>query len=53
MLTGAPAFETSQRIAMRFFSHCEEKIEVVVMNPDRLTPGLQAFLAGIQVIRIH
>lgn len=53
VLTGAPAFETSQRIATRFFFRCEEKIDVVVMNPACLTPAQQAFLDSIQAIRIH
>lgn len=52
VLTDAPAFETSQRIATRFFSRCEEKIDVVVMNPDRLTADQAAFLAGIRKTRI-
>lgn len=47
LLTDAPAFETSQKIAVRFFSRCEEKIDVVVMNPDKLTPEQSAFLSGI------
>lgn len=53
VLADAPAFETSQRIATRFFSQCEEKIDVIVMNPNCLTPGQQAFLDTIQVVRIH
>jgi uncharacterized protein len=53
VLADAPAFETSQRIATRFFSQCEEKIDVIVMNPDRLTPAQQAFLDSLQKVRIH
>ena len=37
-------YRLSQRIATAFFSECEEKIDVVVMNPDRLTPEQEAFL---------
>ncbi|MBI4984933.1 MAG: hypothetical protein HZA62_02440 [Rhodocyclales bacterium] len=50
--TEAPAFETSQRIATRFFSRCEEKIDVVVMNPARLTAEQTDFLARIRKARI-
>ena len=53
VLTDAPTFETSQRIATRFFSQCEEKIDVIVMNPDRLTASQQAFLDTIKTVRIH
>src|ERR1035438_6593458 len=52
VLTEAPAFETSQRIATRFFSRCEEKIDVVVMNPLRLSAEQADFLARINRVRI-
>jgi len=38
------AFELSRRIATAFFNHCEEKIDVVVINPDQITIEQQAFL---------
>lgn len=41
-----PAFETSQKVAMRFFSMCEEKIDVVVFDPERLTAELRAAPGG-------
>lgn len=52
VLTDAPAFETSQRIATRFFSRCEEKIDVVVMDPARLTAEQAEFLVRIRKTRI-
>jgi predicted nucleotidyltransferase len=52
VLTRAPAFETAQDIAIRFFSRCEEKIDVVVMNPNQLTPEQADFLSRINRIEI-
>lgn len=52
VLTDAPAFETSQCIATRFFSRCEEKIDVVVMDPARLTAEQAEFLVRIHKTRI-
>lgn len=53
IFTEAPAFELSRQIATRFFSRCEEKIDVIVMNPHQLTGEQRAFLDAVQGIRIH
>lgn len=42
----------SQRVATRFFMECEERIDVIVMNPRRLTAEQQAFLATLNTERI-
>jgi len=42
------AYQLSQDVAIRFFMECEEKIDVVVMNPNKLTQEQQAFLNVIQ-----
>ncbi|MBI4757215.1 MAG: nucleotidyltransferase domain-containing protein [Betaproteobacteria bacterium] len=47
LLAEAPPFDTSRTIATRFFSRCEEKIDVVVIDPARATPEQQDFLARI------
>lgn len=47
-----PPFELSRRIATQFFMRCEEKIDVVVMNPECLTTEQQAFLSTLQPVRI-
>ena len=52
LLTDAPAFETSQALAVRFFSRCEEKIDVVVINPNTLTPEQQDFLDRLTRVRL-
>ena len=52
VLTDQPAFETSRAIATRFFSRCEEKIDVVVLDPAHLTPEQKDFLARIGKVRI-
>lgn len=50
VLGKVPEFETSQRIATRFFSRCEEKIDVIVINPETATSSQQAFLNNIKTV---
>lgn len=50
ILSDAPAYELSKRIATRFFSRCEEKIDVVVLPAHGATTEQQAFLASIKGI---
>jgi predicted nucleotidyltransferase len=52
VLTTAPRFETARRVSTRFFTRCEERIDVVVLDPDRLTPGEHAFLSSLRRVRI-
>lgn len=52
VLTAQPAFETSRTIATRFFSRCEEKIDVIVLDPAHLVPEQRDFLARIRKVRI-
>ena len=52
ILTGEPAFETSRKVATRFYSLCEEKIDVVVFNPERLTTEQADFLSRIHKVRL-
>jgi hypothetical protein len=53
LLTAEPAFEVSQRVATRFFSRCEERIDVVVFDPAHLSIEQHAFLEHIQRIRLN
>ena len=46
------SFQLSQQITLRFFEKCEEKIDVVVMDPSRLTDEQQAFLNLIEKQRL-
>ena len=46
------SFQLSQQITLRFFEKCEEKIDVVVMDPSRLTEEQQAFLHLIEKQRL-
>lgn len=50
--TDEPAFETSQAVAVRFFSRCEEKIDVVVLRPGAITPEQQEFLSRIHKVSL-
>lgn len=53
VFTKRPAFAISQQVAVRFFSRCEEKIDVVVMDPDNLTEEQRAFADSIEKVRIQ
>ena len=46
------SFQLSQQITLHFFEKCEEKIDVVVMDPSRLTEEQQAFLNLIEKQRL-
>lgn len=52
ILTTAPRFEIAHRVSTRFFLHCEERIDVVVLDPDRLTAAEDAFLRSLRRVRI-
>jgi predicted nucleotidyltransferase len=45
-------FKLSQKVSIDFFMECEEKIDVTVMNPHRLTKEQQAFLNVLTMERI-
>lgn len=45
-------FALSHKIATRFFLGCEEKVDVVVMNPAKLTPEQDAFVKTLKKIRL-
>jgi len=46
------SYKLSQEISIKFFMGCEEKIDVKVLNPKKLTPEEQAFLKVITMERI-
>jgi hypothetical protein len=52
ILTAAPRFETARRVSTVFFADCEERIDVVVLDPDRLTAAEDAFLRSLRRVRI-
>ncbi|MGE5342978.1 MAG: nucleotidyltransferase domain-containing protein [Candidatus Omnitrophota bacterium] len=45
-------FKLSQKVSIDFFMECEEKIDVTVMNPHRLTDEQRAFLDVITMEKI-
>lgn len=51
--SNADPLELSRQVATRFFMECEERIDVVVMNPRRLTREQRAFLATLNTERIR
>lgn len=53
IFSDSPAFQLSSRVSRAFFMRCEEKIDVVVMNPDRLAREQQAFLNTLHLVRLQ
>ena len=45
-------YKLSQEVTINFFKECEEKIDVVVMNPNNLTSEQTAFLNVIKKVRL-
>jgi predicted nucleotidyltransferase len=43
----------SRKVAVDFFLECEEKIDVIVMNPLKLTGTQQAFLKTIRKLKLR
>jgi predicted nucleotidyltransferase len=52
IMSDAPRFETARQVSSRFFSKCEERIDVVLLDPDNLTPAEAAFLQSLRRVRI-
>jgi predicted nucleotidyltransferase len=47
-----PAYNVSKNIAVKFFSRCESKIDVFVVNPDHATLQQQAFIKEQNLVPI-
>lgn len=47
------ALHLSQKIAVEFFKYCEEKVDVLVFDPQKLTKDQKAFLKVIKKKRIQ
>lgn len=45
-------YKLSENVAVQFFLACEEKIDVIVMDPENLTMEQQAFLNLIKKVKI-
>ncbi len=52
ILTRAPAYELSKRVKRRFAERCDERLDVVVMDPDHLSEEQEAFLEVIERRRV-
>ena len=51
ILSEGNPYQLSQKVATHFFMHCEETIDVVVMNPQTLTAEQQAFINALRLER--
>jgi len=45
-------YKLSQDVSIKFFMQCEEKIDVIVMNPGKLTQEQKSFLKIINMEKI-
>lgn len=52
ILSDAPRLATARWVTTRFFMHCEERIDVVVLDPARLSVAEEAFLQSLRRVRI-
>jgi hypothetical protein len=52
ILSTGPRLETARRVSTRFFSRCEERIDVVVLDPENLSPAEEAFLRSLSRVKI-
>lgn len=52
ILSDSPRFETARRVSSQFFLHCEERIDVVVLDPEKLTAAEEAFLQSLRRVRV-
>lgn len=52
ILSTAPRLQTARRVSSRFFTHCEERIDVVVLDPARVSAVEEAFLRSLRRVRI-
>ncbi|MAE70698.1 MAG: DNA polymerase III subunit beta [Gemmatimonadetes bacterium] len=48
-----PPLELAQRIGREFFLLCEQKLDVVVLDPDNLSAEQAAFLASLTLERFR
>jgi len=46
------AYTLSKSVAVKFFSRCESKIDVIVINPNGISPQQQAFINEISLIQL-
>ncbi|MFN9368652.1 MAG: hypothetical protein ACK6CT_07770 [Planctomycetia bacterium] len=52
VMTAAPSLETARRISNRFFARCEERIDVIVIDPLRMTAAQEAFVSQLRRVRV-
>ena len=53
VLSKAHAFELSRRIVREFQLRCEERIDVLVVDPTALTEEQSAFIATLDTVRLQ
>ena len=53
IFTDKDPFKISLEISTRYFMECEEKTDVVVIDPQKQTEEQTAFLASLEMLRIR
>lgn len=46
------AYQLAQDISVRFFAECEEKLDVTVIDPDKMTEEQRVFVDSIHKVKI-
>lgn len=47
------SYNLSRRVRTAFFEFCEEKIDVVVMHPNKMTSEQRAFVSTLNMVRMR
>lgn len=47
------SFELSRKISQDFFKHCEEKIDVLVIHPNKQSKEQKLFTTSLKKIPLH
>ena len=48
-----PSFQLTRRVSCDFFSYCEEKLDVLVIDPDNISNEQQAFINTIEMVKLQ
>lgn len=52
IFSDSDAYHLSKGVSTTFFNHCEEKVDVVVINPKKITPEQKTFVNMLKVKRL-
>jgi uncharacterized protein len=53
ILSSSSSYELSKKVSTRFFSRLEQKVDVTVYNPQKMSAGERAFFESVNKERIR